>query len=264
MKIIWFKGDLGNQVFSCALYYYLRKKYPHEKIYGCMKAGPSVVVDKYFDLELPKFNKYMDYLLWVLFKFLEVFHINLLRSTDADFKENVIFYDGYWQNNKFYDRDNKWLKMKLPQDIGQRNWKILKEMKSTNSVSIHVRRGDYLKNQKIYGIDTETYYKNAIAKIKEKMDNPVFFYFSNDMDWVRKNMGDKEHDYYIDWNSGDRSYLDMCLMSNAKANIIANSTFSYWGAYLNENDLVIYPKQWYNKLSKKESPLIFYDEWIAI
>ena len=167
-----------------------------------MKAGPSVVVDKYFDLELPKFNKYMDYLLWVLFKFLEVFHINLLRSTDADFKENVIFYDGYWQNNKFYDRDNKWLKMKLPQDIGQRNWKILKEMKSTNSVSIHVRRGDYLKNQKIYGIDTETYYKNAIAKIKEKMDNPVFFYFSNDMDWVRKNMGDKEHDYYIDWNSG--------------------------------------------------------------
>lgn len=54
--------------------------------------------------------------------------------------------------------------MKLPQDIGQRNWKILKEMKSTNSVSIHVRRGDYLKNQKIYGIDTETYYKNAIAK----------------------------------------------------------------------------------------------------
>lgn len=146
-----------------------------------MKAGPSVVVDKYFDLELPKFNKYMDYLLWVLFKFLEVFHINLLRSTDADFKENVIFYDGYWQNNKFYDRDNKWLKMKLPQDIGQRNWKILKEMKSTNSVSIHVRRGDYLKIRKFMVLIRKHIIK-MLSQNKRKDGQSCFFYFQ--MIWI--------------------------------------------------------------------------------
>lgn len=61
-----------------------------------------------------------------------------------------------WQNNKFYDRDNSWLKMKLPKDIGSKNLAILEDMKKTNSVSIHIRRGDYLKYKKIYGIDTDT------------------------------------------------------------------------------------------------------------
>ena len=76
---------------------------------------------------------------------------------------------------------------------------------------------------------------------------------------------DKNRDYYIDWNVGERSFLDMYLMSKAKANIIANSTFSYWAAYLNENNaIVIYPKEWYNKNCTEKSPAIFYENWIAI
>lgn len=264
MKFIWFKGDFGNQVFTCAFYNYLKKKYPQKKIYGCMKTNYPIVVNKYFDLELPKSNRYLDKLLFAIFRTFEKLHVDICVSTDIQFKENVILYNGYWQDNKFYDRDNRWLKMKLPKNMGQKNLEILEAMKSTNSVSIHVRRGDYLKNKEIYGIDTESYYRNAIAKIKEKFENPVFYYFSNDMEWVRENMGNKDRDYYIDWNTGDKSYLDMYLMSNAKANIIANSTFSYWAAYLNESDIIIYPKEWFNKLSHKKSPSIFYEDWIAI
>ena len=264
MKFIWFQGDLGNQVFSCVFYNYLKKKFPDEKIYGCMKANFPIVVNKYFDLELPESNRYLDELLLLIFRFLRKINSNILTSTDDNFKEDAMFYDGYWQNNKFYDRDNSWLKMKLPTDIGQKNLEILEAMKSTNSVSIHVRRGDYLEKSNIYGIDTETYYRNAIVEIKEKFENPVFFYFSNDMEWVRKNMGNENSDYYIDWNTGDRSYLDIYLMSRAKANIIANSTFSYWAAYLNESNLVIYPKQWYSQVCHGESPSIFYEGWIAV
>ena len=240
MKIIWFKGDLGNQVFSCALYYYLRKKYPHEKIYGCMKAGPSVVVDKYFDLELPKFNKYMDYLLWVLFKFLEVFHINLLRSTDADFKENVIFYDGYWQNNKFYDRDNKWLKMKLPQDIGQRNWKILKEMKSTNSVSIHVRRGDLKEEVSSYGAPASfDYFINATAFFKKKLYRPYFYFFSDEPEWVKMDLlprlSVKDCAEVVDINGSDKGYMDLYLLAHCKHHITTKGTLGKFGALLADN-----------------------------
>ena len=68
MKFIWFKGDLGNQVFSCAFYNYLKKKFPHEKIYGCMKTSVPIVVNKYFDLELPESYKYLDNLLFVIFR----------------------------------------------------------------------------------------------------------------------------------------------------------------------------------------------------
>lgn len=265
MKFIWFKGDLGNQVFSCAFYNYLKKKFPHEKIYGCMKTSVPIVVNKYFDLELPESYKYLDNLLFVIFRISKKLHIKWGMSTDVYFKEDALFYNGYWQNNKFYDRDNSWLKMKLPKDIGSKNLAILEDMKKTNSVSIHIRRGDYLKYKKIYGIDTDTYYKNAIVKIKQIIENPVFFYFSNDMEWVRENMGDKNRDYYIDWNVGERSFLDMYLMSKAKANIIANSTFSYWAAYLNENNaIVIYPKEWYNKNCTEKSPAIFDENWIAI
>lgn len=261
MKFIWFKGDFGNQIFSCVFYNYLKKKFPHEKIYGCMIANYPIVVNKYFDLELPKSNRCLDKLLLVIFYTMKRLHVNFLTSTDVHFKEDAIFYNGYWQNKKFYDRDNKWLKIKLPNDIGEKNLEILEIMRTTNSVSIHIRRGNYLKYKKIYGIDTETYYRNAIIKIKEKIENPVFFYFSNDMEWVRKNMGNGDNDYYIDWNTGDRSYLDMYLMSKAKANIIANSTFSYWAAYLNESNIVIYPKQWY---CHRESPAIFFEDWIAV
>ena len=85
--------------------------------------------------------------------------------------------------------------------------------------------------------------------IEEKVENPTFFVFSNDMDWVKKNIQINSRVFYIDINSGNGSYKDMQLMSNCKHNIIANSSFSWWGAWLNENKnkIVIAPKKWINR-----------------
>ena len=136
--------------------------------------------------------------------------------------------------------------------LDNKNLEILNEIENSNSISIHIRRGDYMspENYNMYGcIATPTYYKKAIKVIEEKVENPTFFVFSNDMDWVKKNIQINSRVFYIDINSGNGSYKDMQLMSNCKHNIIANSSFSWWGAWLNENKnkIVIAPKKWINR-----------------
>lgn len=105
-----------------------------------------------------------------------------------------------------------------------------------NAVSIHMRLGDYLNLQGLYGnICTNDYYKRAIAYIKENVENPVFFLFSNDTKMASEMLSGEDF-VVVDGNKGDKSHLDMYLMSLCKHNIIANSTFSWWGAWLNNNE----------------------------
>ena len=123
-------------------------------------------------------------------------------------------------------------------------------------MSLHIRRGDYLN---IKGKDISLsldYHKGAIAYIMEHVQDPIFFIFSDDPLWVRDNLK-VENATYVDWNSGKDSWQDMCLMSCCKHNIIANSSFSWWGAWLNANSekIVISPKWGGN---------IIPDEWIQI
>lgn len=135
----------------------------------------------------------------------------------------------------------------------------------TNSVSIHIRRGDYLSeiNQGLYGgICTEMYYAKAITYICNKIDQPSFFVFSNEIDWVKNNV-DIPNPTYIDFNNGADSWQDMFLMSQCKHNIIANSSFSWWGAWLNRNTnkIVITPSRFINL---EEDSDIIPDAWIRI
>ena len=137
-------------------------------------------------------------------------------------------------------------------------------IQGTQSVSLHIRRGDYLdpENLERYGgICTIEYYMKGISIIKNYFERPSFFIFSNDMEWVKENM-DIPNPVYIDINKGKDSYMDMYLMSRCKANIIANSSFSYWGAMLNINPspLVVYPQKWFNNYT----PDIFPQSWIGI
>lgn len=109
------------------------------------------------------------------------------------------------------------------------------EITSCNSVSIHMRLGDYLNNDGLYGrICTPDYYKRAVGQIRETVPDAKFFIFSNDVNEAVKLLG-LDDAVPVTGNTGDRSYLDMYLMSKCKHNIIANSTFSWWGAWLNGN-----------------------------
>ncbi len=160
---------------------------------------------------------------------------------------------GYWQSPKYFNSiRNILLKDFELREIPTTNeYPFLDKIKKDNSVSIHIRRGDYSSNPeyfKIHGLCSIEYYQSAIECICKKITNPVFYVFSDDMEWVKKNIQIKSTCIYVTEANNEKDYFEMHLMSLCKHNIIANSSFSWWGAWLNQNPekVVIAPKQWMN------------------
>ncbi len=144
---------------------------------------------------------------------------------------------GYWACEAYYADvlDTIRSEIRFPASENPQNAAMAQEMEQTQSVSIHIRRGDYLDaaNREMFGnICTESYYEKAVSYLKEKVPNPVFYIFSDDSDYVRTKYQGKEY-RIVDWNKGEDSLYDMMLMSHCRHNICANSTFSFWGARLN-------------------------------
>lgn len=145
--------------------------------------------------------------------------------------------------------------------------KYLELMEKRNAVAVHVRRGDYLskENNNIFGnICTDAYYLQAIETMARMVENPLFIFFSNEIEWVRKNFPINDTIYVCqsDFNAYEDWY-DLYLMSKCKHNIIANSSFSWWGAWLNnyKNRQVIAPQKWVNYDALTD---ICPEEWIRI
>ncbi len=144
---------------------------------------------------------------------------------------------GYWACEAYYADILEKLRGEIcfPEITDVRNREMMEEMEQMQSVSIHIRRGDYLDaaNVAMFGnICTESYYESAVNYLKEKVSHPVFYVFSDDIDYVRAKYPGKEY-RIIDWNKGNDSLYDMMLMGHCRHNICANSTFSFWGARLN-------------------------------
>ncbi len=164
------------------------------------------------------------------------------------YKKNIYF-EGYFQTEKYFKIFRKELlkDFSLKTELNDKNKKMLEQIKSTNAISLHVRHGDYLNLQNHFKICSLDYYKNAINLIIQKVENPHFYIFSDDIDWVRKNFNLNHHITIVDINSSNEGYFDLELMKNCKHNITANSSFSWWGAWLNENPdkIIITPKTWF-------------------
>ena len=176
--------------------------------------------------------------------------------------KNIIF-DGYWQDKMFFDEKTVDL-FEFNKNIGILNESYLEQINKYNSISVHIRRGDYMNNISIYGnICTKDYYERAIEYFKNKYENNLFVFFSDDIEWVKANF-ELKNAIYVDNNKEKRSYIDMYLMSKCNHNIIANSTFSWWGAYLNrnKNKTVIMPSKWYNEDINTFN--LFIDNWIKL
>lgn len=160
-------------------------------------------------------------------------------------KDNV-YLEGYWCSFKYADaiREKITNRFTFSSAIDENNENIIRTIKETNSVGLHIRHGDYLKLQDVYCSLDENYYQRAISMIKKNVENPVFFCFSDDIAWCREHIKE-EQIYYIDWNHKEDSFRDMQLMSLCKHNILANSTFSMWGAWLNANPnkIVVRPQK---------------------
>jgi len=183
------------------------------------------------------------------------------------FEEDAVFFKGVWQVEQYF----KDIKTVLLQEfvfkppVDKENIAVIEKINNCNAVSIHIRRGDYLHSHwaKSLGVIKDlSYYIRSIDYINEHTTEPHFFIFSDDIQWVKENL-QLANCTYVGHNSGTNSYVDMYLMSLCKHNIIANSTFSWWGAWLNKHDdkIVIMPEKWMND---NACPGIFPQEWIKM
>lgn len=155
---------------------------------------------------------------------------------------------GYWQSERYFqdaaEEIRKDFTFKL--NMSPQNIATADQILNTNAISLHVRRGDYVNNS-VYAACTVEYYQAAIQLLSKRVDAPTFFVFSDDIDWVKNNLNIGFPHCYVNHNKGSESYNDMRLMSMCQHNIIANSSFSWWGAWLNLNvdKIVVAPKQWF-------------------
>jgi len=154
--------------------------------------------------------------------------------------KNNAYIQGFWGDERYFKGIENIIRKEFTskKELDEKNKKILRQIQLSPSVSIHVRRGDYVTSkrnipQKFIGLD---YYIDSIKKIKMLMPNSAFFVFSDDITWCKKNLKQILNNvHFIDHNEGKDSYKDIILMSACKHNIIANSTFSWWGSWLNQN-----------------------------
>jgi hypothetical protein len=161
------------------------------------------------------------------------------------------YLDGFFQSEKFFLENKQSIRNLFTwiDPLDPINSKLAKRIAESQAVSLHVRRGDYLKptNAALFGnICTLEYYNHAVEEIKSRVNNPTFFIFSDDAQWTREHLQTGSDTVYIDFNTGKNSHMDLRLMSLCKHHIIANSSFSWWGAWLNPSaeKIVIAPSRW--------------------
>ena len=185
----------------------------------------------------------------------------LYRERDMEYDETVferdpVYLTGFFQSEKYFADVKEEVRRRLTfservkAELSESYREILTRIEAVPSVSVHVRRGDYLHashNGMYEGICTLDYYRKAMAQIREKEPEAVFFLFSNDMEWTKEHLAGPDC-VPVEGGSEEKGYLDLYLMSRCRHNIIANSSFSWWGAWLNDNPekQVIAPARWIN------------------
>lgn len=190
----------------------------------------------------------------------------LIEKTSKD-----CFLIGYWQSYSYFRNVESLIRkdFQFAPQLDEVNIEWIRKINSANSVSVHIRRTDFVNNNvhDIHGICTLEYYRDAFNKIISMSVDPVFFIFSDDVAWAINNLKLPYLCHFIDGNQGHKSYIDMQLMSHCNHNIIANSSFSWWGAWLNLNPskIVIAPKAWFiNKKLNNQTVDLIPNTWIRI
>ena len=264
MIIVKLIGGLGNQLFqySAARALSLHKKTKLKFDISDYKNHPyrnyslgyfNIIENIASDKEINKFLKPNESLVnRYLFK------RNYSSDPLTEVKKNFFntskntYLNGYWGFFEYFENIKDILKTELT--IKNNYFNEIKEIKelisSTNSVSIHVRRGDYVNTNpdNIFFLQKIEYYKNAICEIKKYIEKPTFFVFSDDYYWVKDNFNDIENMFFVSDFISNKDFLEFELMKRCKHNIISNSTFSLWASWLNYNNekKIIAPKIWYN------------------
>lgn len=295
MVIVRFRGGLGNQMFQCAFCEYLKRYnvevYADLTEYTCVDCHNGYELEKIFGIELKKADiksilKVADYIPVQVrgrigFQLNKFFHIlenektkkkgkkhthifqhefdNMTENEKISlFKNNQdLYFDGYWDKKNYYNSVdyNRIFKFDKKQIL-----KYQKMIPSENSCAVHIRKGDYINTDfDVIGIE---YYEKAMKYMKSKNEGIVFYIFSDDIVAAKQMLGENEIYRYIETDDDSNSGIDMLRMSLCENNIIANSTYSFWAAKLNENTnkLVVAPKRY----AKGREKCLADDDWILI
>lgn len=286
MIISRINGGLGNQMFQYAAGRAL-----------ALRHGVDLVLDTrlfdgttQFDLGLDVFNvmhvpasktrlppdrraSRLGYLLWRGLKLKPV----LFRENGLGFNPGFerlgrdVYLSGYWQSERYFrdyeDRIREDFRIVRPPDAANR--RMLEEIARVSAVSVHIRRGDYVSNARTnatHGTCSLDYFRKGLSLIAEQKGiDPVVFAFSDDPQWVRENLNVPFELRLADHNDAAHGYEDLRLMSACRHHVIANSSFSWWGAWLNPSPdkLVVAPKRWFADPSMS-NPDICPDGWVRL
>lgn len=201
-----------------------------------------------------------------------VYHEPHLRfDNTAISKPDGTYFKGYWQTEKYFKDSKEQIAkdLEIIEAPSEQNVSVLQEIDGCTAVSLHIRRGDYISNagyNAAHGTCDLAYYARAVAHLIERFGKDiVVFAFSDDPKWVSENLRLPVQIQYMGHNSSKKNYEDLRLMSYCKHHIIANSTFSWWGAWLNQdpNKVVIAPQVWFAD-PKISNPDILPSEWMTI
>lgn len=285
------QGNLGNQLFQ---YAYARHIQKHTKqgiilnLYNFNKGRPDleftlnqfVLNDTVFiekDRPLPYYANSFTVFSRIMRKICPQLYHNILKKfgiimwqeskviEDPKFIYQNYYLSGWFQSIKYFkDVREELINEIIPQNINCDNQNLYKEIRNTNSVCISIRRGDYVTNErisKLFYVCDEKYFFEAIKKIQQKEKNLVFVFFSDDIEWVKKNIYIKGKCLY---ETGKDSVGEkLRLMSACKHYILSNSSFSWWAQFIRvrEGGYTIAPKRWNNTSDNRE---IYDSDWILI
>ena len=289
MIVMRLKGGLGNQLFQYALGRYLS----YSKNTALELDTASYHVDRLrvyrldcFEIaasasdRLPFFStegraRHLNRIIQAV-KGIFSRPFQIIRERHFSFDASVFdcsdqaYLDGFWQSEQYFApiadviRHDLRLKNPLPSALQE----LAGQIQATNAVAVHVRRGDYVSNPTTtayHGVCSAQWYGDAAKLMMQKVDKPTFFVFSDDYEWVRENIRLDAPTVFIPPSPDGQECNDMHVMSLCQHNIIANSSFSWWGAWLNANPnkIVIAPKQWFAAGNHNTKDLIPHS-WIRL
>lgn len=299
MKIVNITGGLGNQMFQYSFALALKHRHPEEDVYIDIQHYHTIFFKKYkssnlhngyeldkifLGLKLPiaGFKQLVKVSYWIpnyvlsriMRKVLPIRKTEWVSSFDMDYafdekallNANDCYYEGYWQAVGYYSGIKEELRKVFAHPTpNSYNADMIRKIRSSESVGVHVRRGDYLQTSFFKGICELDYYKKAITELLKDKKKHTFFVFSNDIEWCKENLLGLMQGYecvFVTENKGKNSCWDMFLMTYCKDLIIANSSFSWWGAFLNKDVKRVYaPYPWLNGDCKLE---VYDESWVKV
>lgn len=293
MIVIQLEGGLGNQMFQYAMAHIIAdiNKVPVkiDKKFLNLKNNTRGCTPRNFELGV-FYNSFLQASESDVISLTNLSNINKIKKRiglnypkvyqepSFDFQSNVFsiqspaYIKGYFQSYKYFIGYEDLILnfFSFPIDsLDSKNRELLSDIKHGNSISIHVRRGDYVQDkitQEFHGNCSLEYYFESIALLVSKYKDVKLIFFSDDSEWVKEHFKNLPYSkLFIDHNNDENSWKDMLLMSFCTHNIIANSSFSWWAAWLNENPhkTVIAPKNWFTDTGKDANDLIP-EEWIRL